>query len=82
MITVKFFGLISIDSNIRKLTARAGTVAEVIKEILQQCPNLSEKQLKAAVIVINSKQITGIKRFTTSLQDGDELVFLTPASGG
>lgn len=82
MITVKFFGLISIDSNVKNLSAKAGTVAEVIKEILQQCPNISERQLKDAVIVINSKQISGIKRFTTYLQDGDELVFLTPSSGG
>lgn len=82
MITVKFFGLISIDSNVRKLTVKAGTFTEVIKEILQQCPNLSEKQLKAAVIVINSKQVSGIKCFTTHLKDGDELVFLTPSSGG
>lgn len=82
MITVKFFGLISVENNVRQLYAKAGKVYQVLNEIRQQCPNISEEQLKKAILVINNELVTNNKRFSIILKDGDELVLITPASGG
>lgn len=82
MITVKFFGLISIDYNIRQLTVREGKVSDVLKEIIQRRPDISEQQLIQAIMMINKKPVSGKKRLSTELKDGDELVLLSPVSGG
>jgi len=82
MVTVKFFGLISVDYNIRQLTVKAGKVSDAIKEIIRQRPDISEGQLIQAVMVINKKPVSGRKRLFIELEDGDELVFLSSVSGG
>jgi molybdopterin converting factor small subunit len=82
MITVKFFGLMSVDHNIKKLQLKAGQVSQVLDEIRQHCPNISRQQLLQSVIVVNNRQLNGRKRLTTVLIDGDELVLLGPMCGG
>jgi len=82
MITVKFFGLISVDHNIKQLIVKEGKVRDVLKEIILQCPNLSNQQLMQAIMIINKKRTSGNTRFSIELKDGDELVFLNPSSGG
>ncbi|TGE35371.1 hypothetical protein E4K67_25600 [Desulfosporosinus fructosivorans] len=82
MITVKFFGLISVDSNIRQLIVKEGTVRQVLDEVIQSCPNISEHKLEQAIMFVNKKHISGNKRFSVVLKDGDELALLSPSSGG
>jgi len=82
MITVKFFGLISIDTNMRQIFANEGTVRDVLDQVKQSCPDISEQQLKQAVLFVNKEQISGNKRFSVMLNDGDELALLSPGSGG
>ena len=82
MITVKFFGLISVDCNIRQLHVKAGTVRQVLKEIRHSCPNISEEQLLQVIMFINKQHISGNKRLSVVLKEGDELVLISPASGG
>ena len=82
MITVKFFGLISVDYNIRQLHVKAGTVRQVLKEIRHSCPDISEEQLLQVVMFINKQHISGNKRLSVVLKEGDELVLISPASGG
>lgn len=82
MISVKFFGLLSVDYNIRQMTVKAGKVSDVLKEIIQQRPDIPERQLIQAVMVINKKPVSGRKRLYIELKDGDELVFLSSVSGG
>jgi len=82
MITVKFFGVMSVDNNIRKMEAGEGTVKEVLSEVSASCPGLTEKQLKQAIMFINKKRISGYRRLSIVLKAGDELVFLNPPSGG
>lgn len=82
MITVKFFGLISVDNNVRHLLVNEGKVSQVLNEVRERCPGISEHQLMQAVMIINNKQIYGSKRFSMMLKDGDELVLLSPSSGG
>lgn len=82
MVTVKFFGLISVDNNIKQLDAKPGTVRDVLKEVKQNYPNVTEEQLVQAVMFINKENIDGNKRFSIILKDGDELALLSPSSGG
>lgn len=82
MITVKFFGLLRVNNNIKQLRVKEGTVRQVLDEVMRLHPSITEQQLKQAIMVINKKQITGNKRFSIKLKEGDELVFLSPASGG
>jgi len=82
MITVKFYGLLSLECNLRQLLVKAGTVRQVLNEILQSCPNISEQQLSQAILFVNKQHISGHKRFSVVLKDGEELALLSPASGG
>lgn len=82
MITVKFFGLMCVDNNIRKIEVKEGCVKEVIAEVMRLHPDITEKQLKQSIMIINSKRMSGRKRLSIDLQAGDELVFLNPPSGG
>lgn len=82
MITVKFLGLLSVDNNVRQLLVKEGTVRQVLNEVKQSCPMISEEQLIQAIMVINKQHISGYKRFSVVLRDGDELALLSPVSGG
>ena len=82
MITVKFFGLMSVDCSIKQLLVKEGTVRQVLNEIRQSCPNISEQDLIEAIMFVNKQQISGNKRFSVVLKAGDELALLSPASGG
>ena len=82
MITVKFFGLISVDCNIRQLIIKEGSVRQVLNEVMQNCPNISEQQLRQVIIFVNKQHICGNKRFSVVLKDGDELALISPSSGG
>jgi len=82
MITVKFFGLISVDSNIRQLFVKEGTVRQALNEVMQSCPSISEQQLMQLIMFVNKQHISGNKRFFVVLKDGDELALISPSSGG
>ncbi|MDA8222182.1 MoaD/ThiS family protein [Desulfosporosinus sp.] len=82
MITVKFFGLICFDCNIRQLIVKEGTVKQVLNQVMQSCPNISEQRLSQAIMFVNKQHINGNKRFSVLLKDGDELALLSPSSGG
>lgn len=82
MITVKFFGLISVEANVRHLLVKEGTVRQVLNEIEEKCPEFSEQQIIQSVMFINKKQVSGNKRFSIVLKNGDELALLSPLCGG
>ena len=82
MITVKFFGLISVEAGVRQLLTMEGTVRQVLNEARKECPSFSEKQIMQAVMFINKQNVSGNKRFSIILKDGDELALLSPLSGG
>jgi molybdopterin converting factor small subunit len=82
MITVKFFGMLSVDYKLKELQVEAGTIEQVLEEIKDIYPEIPKTQLRQAMMFVNQQQVTGNKRFLLALKDGDELAFLSPASGG
>ena len=82
MITVKFFGLINVETNIRQLKVKEGTVRQVLNQVKEKYPSFTDQQIKNAVMFINKEQVSGNKRFSIILKNGDELALLSPLSGG
>lgn len=82
MITVKFFGLVGLDSNLRRLAVKEGTIRQTLDQVMQGCPGISEQQLLSAVMFVNGRQVKGSRRFAVKLKDGDELALLSPICGG
>lgn len=82
MVTVKFFGLLNVDNNIKHLTVDDGKFKDVIEEIITKCPIITKKQLLSSVIFINKKQVASKKSLSITLKNGDEIAFISPSSGG
>ena len=76
MITVKLYGLLRIESGIKKKHLEAATVKEILNA-LANC-GIPTKDLDGCVILINGKQAS--KR--SKLKDGDTVVLMSPVAGG
>ena len=76
MITVHLYGLLRIESGIRKKQFSAATVKEVLDN-LALC-GIDRKELNGCVIFVNGKPAT--KR--SKLTDGDAVVLMSPVAGG
>lgn len=82
MITVKIYGLISVDNSIGQLHIPKGTVRQVLNEVIRLYPGISNEQLMQSIMFINKKQVMGSRRYSIVLKDGDELALLNPVGGG
>jgi len=76
MITVKLFGLLRLESGIRKKQLEAKTVKEVLTA-LESC-GIPKKDLECCILLVNGKSAN--KR--TKLQNGDTVVLMSPVAGG
>ena len=76
MITVKLYGLLRIESEIKEKHLEASSVREVL-QILANC-GISKKDLNGCIILINGKSANK----TSKLTDGDTVIFLSPVAGG
>ncbi len=81
MVTAKFFGMISVDNNLKNINIKEGTVKDAINEIAETT-TIDKKQLEQAVIVVNNNFKEGKARFKTHLKSGDEVIFMSPVCGG
>ena len=82
MIKIKFYGMIRLNCGVAKLELEAKTIEELIFFIDKKIEGLNEKDLKNCTILVNGINMLKLKKLKTSLKDGDEVVFLSPASGG
>jgi molybdopterin converting factor small subunit len=85
MITVKFFGMMGVSSGISKLQFNESeypTLDHILVQIEKDYPILTKRQTGQSVIFLNNKAIIGGRRLSTTLKDGDQLSFLSPAGGG
>ncbi len=78
MITVKFFGILRIESGIKELTLEASTVKALCKAICAHTDRISAKELERCVVLINGQEA----KKHSKLQDGDQVTFLSPVAGG
>ena len=75
MITVKFYGLLRLETGIKQLQLEAGTVGELKKALTGYVP---EDKIKGCLLLVNGRQSN---RFT-KLQDGDQVMLMPPVAGG
>lgn len=82
MITVKFYGPLRITHHIKELILDEGSIKEVMEALVQQYPDIHIKELKNSIIIVNKMILTKSNRLSVRLKTGDELVFMSPVSGG
>ncbi|MGE5676732.1 MAG: MoaD/ThiS family protein [Pseudomonadota bacterium] len=82
MITVRIFGLISVEYDISRMYIEEGMVSRILDEMVRQCPGISRGKLQQSVMFINKEQVNVHKVLSRTLKDGDELVLISPSSGG
>ena len=76
MITVKLYGLLRINSGIKERNIEAGSVKEVLQNLMMQ--GISQKDLNGCIILVNGKSA----RRRSKLQDGDVVQLMSPVAGG
>lgn len=76
MITVRFYGLLRLDSGMKEQQLEADTVKEVYAQLTQL--GLSRKALDGCVILVNGKP-AGKKQ---KLKNGDRVQLMSPVAGG
>lgn len=83
MVRVRFFGLYRLDLKTDEISLEAATVSELIKKLAEKFPPLKTKDFKDGVIFLNGEMIFKYKKkYRTVLKDGDEVMIMSPASGG
>ena len=78
MITVKFFGILRIESGIKELPLDVTNVKELYKALCAHTNRISAKELERCVVLINGQEA----KKHSKLQDGDQVTFLSPVAGG
>jgi len=79
-VTVKLFGMLSDYDGPRRFEVGAETVREALSRTTDM--GVDADKLRGALIYVNSQPITGARRLSRRLCDGDELALLSPAGGG
>lgn len=82
MVKVRFFGLLRLTLAESAVYLEASNVQELLKQIDSHYEKINMEQLRNSIIFVNGKNITQLKLYRTSLKDGDEVMFLSPVSGG
>jgi len=82
MVKVKFFGLIRSNHRVTELELNAGTIQDVINQIIERYPKMTEHEISNAVLIINKEKVMHLNRLSEVVQDGDEIAFTNFVGGG
>ena len=82
MIRVRFFGTIRLKLKEGSTLLESNRVDKLLIAISNKYEAIDQAELKNSVIFVNDKNIQHLKLFKTPLQDGDEVLILSPAGGG
>ena len=80
MIEVKFFGTARVKFQVRSIEVEASDVKELISVVAERF--CIREEVKQFLIYVNDVNIASLKMYKTKLNDGDKVMFLSPASGG
>lgn len=81
-VTVKLFGVFRVDTRTPQVEIKADKLRDVFSELNEKLGHIqldSGLQFKDATVYINGESC---KKESRTLQDGDEIWLLSPASGG
>lgn len=82
MIKIKFLGLIRLNLGIADMEVQASSIKEMLEEVAKKTNVITSKELKDYVIFVNGKNMVDLKMYRTKLFDGDEILIMSPVSGG
>jgi MoaD family protein len=82
MIKVRFFGLIRSKVGVNSIEISVNTVDEALKLISNNYENIKLSTLKNSMIFVNSVDIRNLRMFKSALEEGDEVMILSPTAGG
>ncbi|MCL2629905.1 MAG: MoaD/ThiS family protein [Firmicutes bacterium] len=88
MVKVKFFGVLRLETKIASVEVEAKTVKKAYEAVeadlkakgIENAP--TAKDLKDYITFVNGINIYKLKRQATKLKAGDEIVLMSPVSGG
>lgn len=66
----------------QSMQVQASNVKDLLKRMEFELEDMTYSELKQNVIFVNGKNITEQKMYRTKLKDGDEVLFMSPVSGG
>ena len=81
MVNIKFFGSARVKFGIRELSVDASDMGGLLKAVAAEF-KVCEKDLKQFIVYVNEVNISKLKMWKTKLNDGDGIMFISPASGG
>lgn len=82
MIKVKFFGILRLSLQKSSVELEAENVSDLINNICKLMPEADYNDLRNSIIFVNDTEIVKLKGYRTKLRQGDEVMFLSPVSGG
>ena len=80
LVTIRLFGLLSEYDGPRQFEVEAKTLREALSRAADM--GVDKDQVNGALIYINGRALTGARRLSRRLHNGDELALLSPAGGG
>jgi len=81
MVKVTFYGIARINFNRKDILVNGSTIKEALTNVCKEV-NIPYKDIKKYLIYVNDKNIQELKMFNTPLNDKDEIMLLSPSSGG
>ncbi len=81
MVNVRLFGMARINFDKKAFQIEAASVKELVQKMAKMT-GIPKSDAKQYLIFVNEINIDKLKRFRTKLNDGDEVLFLSPSSGG
>lgn len=82
MVTVKFYGTLLVAAGVKEFQSNARTVAELLQEAGRRYGDGLGAHLKHCAVVVNGRNMEGMKGVKTKLRDGDEVGLLPRIAGG
>ena len=77
MVRIKLFGVLRLKTGFKETEANVSSAREAC-EIVSRATGWDGKDLKRCIFMVNGKQ----SKLSAALQDGDELVLMSPSGGG
>ncbi|HKL94591.1 MAG TPA: MoaD/ThiS family protein [Clostridia bacterium] len=81
MVHIKFFGTARVKFGKSEMVANAKCVKELLQIVADEF-GVRVKDIKQFLIYVNEINISKLKMWRTKLYEGDQIMFLSPASGG
>jgi len=82
MVHVRFFGLLRLEIKESTAMIEAENINELLEKLDAKFEKTNIKQLCSSIIYVNGVNMNQLKRYGTKLKDGDEVLFISPVSGG